>query len=166
MRTQHDEPRSTNTHGPSSSFRSARSTPVGRRSPILLLHLHLLPSRHDPPRRPRLGTVGQVGRSRNAQTADRRALRLRNPLGGRKSPLSLPPSPSPARCANIPTSASRSARSATRRAVFTNKSSHLAKGEEEEVEEEEERLTPLTWTRIVRRRQRRLDLLLSLSEST
>lgn len=94
MRTQHSEPRSTNTHGPSSSFRSARSTPVGRRSPILLLHLHLLPSRHDPPRRPRLGTVGQVGRSRNAQTADRRALRLRNPLGGRKSPLSLPPSPS------------------------------------------------------------------------
>lgn len=96
MRTQHSEPRSTNTHGPSSSFRSARSTPVGRRSPILLLHLHLLPSRHDPPRRPRLGTVGQVGRSRNAQTADRRALRLRNPLGGRKSPLSpsLPSLPS------------------------------------------------------------------------
>ena len=36
--------------------------------------------------RPRLGTVGQVGRSRNAQTADRRALRLRNPRREKVSP--------------------------------------------------------------------------------
>lgn len=41
---------------------------------------------------PRLGTVGQVGRSRNAQTADKRARRLRNPRREKvctPSPLSL-----------------------------------------------------------------------------
>lgn len=40
----------------------------------------------------RLGTVGQVGRSRNAQTADKRAQRLRNPRREKvcaPSPLSL-----------------------------------------------------------------------------
>ena len=36
--------------------------------------------------RPRLGTMGQVGRSRNAQTADSRALRLRNPCREKVSP--------------------------------------------------------------------------------
>ena len=99
-------------NGSSASKRwSARADP---RSPIPLARSA----------RPRLGTVGQVGRSRNAQTADSRALRLRNPCREKVSP----PVPVPAsfqRSSHRHHSA-RDPQLRTCHPLFTNKSSHLS----------------------------------------
>lgn len=84
-----------------------------------------------------LGTVGQVGRSRNAQTADKRASGDYVTLGGRKSAplLLLSPTTDTATTAIaislFPSTTShlhqRSSSPHLSRGLFTNKSSHLSK---------------------------------------
>lgn len=77
--------------------RRRRRRSIGNRGPVRVERVECIeamiaradsrsPSPLARPARPRFGTVGQVGRSRNAQTADSRALRLRNPCREKVSP--------------------------------------------------------------------------------